>query len=316
MNTLTSVKTPSPNTATFRGPRAESFDVRIRGDTVHPYWGDTKSPSSRAWLSRTPLAPPAGHPVPPTPSPLTSAQERNRASPAGFQAVPAREPPHVSLLPGPSAFAAKRDGPFSSPRLSPPCRRWAPWSRFNTKWNASARDSGNGLILWLAPPLPGGGSFRIAVLTEVVSQQGKEIIKTVLPRFLQEAATLKIHIDKIAKAGRFRADFVTRVGSQQPGAVETSRLAPPQAGLAGVCWSLGTRGSKGRREWGTRDSERTQPWGFQPRQALHQDGEEVAPGGGGAPLSQAASPPQALCVPGRRVGETNIRVSCRQASQC
>lgn len=54
---------------------------------------------------------------------------------------------------------------------------------------------------------------------EVVSQQGKEIIKTALRCLLREAMTLKRHDDKVAQAGMYPAAFIPGgEASQRPGA--------------------------------------------------------------------------------------------------
>lgn len=50
---------------------------------------------------------------------------------------------------------------------------------------------------------------------EVVSQQGQEIIKTVLRHLLWDAVTLKSHTDKLSGARTFHAALVTHTEPQQ-----------------------------------------------------------------------------------------------------
>lgn len=104
----------------------------------------------------------------------------------------------------------------------------------NIKSNANAQDLENSLIFCLSSGCcQAGVGFRIAVLMEVVSQQGKEIIKTVLRCLLRDAVTLKNRIEEIAEAGTFYAAFITRIESQPSGAVAANHLPCSQVGSTG-----------------------------------------------------------------------------------
>lgn len=116
-------------------------------------------------------------------------------------------PPHTHTRQPPSWALSSQDRPFSSPIFTFLLLIGAVVLVVNIKSDASAHDSGN-----TDSPVP-CLSFAAASLMEVVSQQGTEIIKTVLRCLLRDAATLKGHIDRRTKAGTVCADFITCVGS-------------------------------------------------------------------------------------------------------
>lgn len=67
--------------------------------------------------------------------------------------------------------------------------------------------------------------MRTAILMEVVSQQGKEIIKTALRCLLREAVTLKWRGDKIARLARSELPWLLAVRNRSD--LELVELQPP-----------------------------------------------------------------------------------------
>lgn len=129
-------------------------------------------------------------------------------------------PPHTHTRQPPSWALSSQDRPFSSPIFTFLLLIGAVVLVVNIKSDAGAHDSGNA-----DSPVPCLSSAT-ASLMEVVSQQGTEIIKTVLQCLLRDAATLKGHTDRRTKAGTFCADFITCVGSlPAAGAAEAGPLA-------------------------------------------------------------------------------------------
>lgn len=124
---------------------------------------------------------------------------------------------------------------------------------------------------------------------EGVSQQGREIIKTVLRHLLRDAATLKGHSGIRAKAGTFCADFVTCVASQP--AARALEAGPP-AFAGGPGQAVPIPGGPGGRRTGDQHLRRVQPRGFRCRWAAPVGS---VPGRGAVVLGDGECPSSRLC---------------------